>query len=170
LYKAFYQKTDRLKRVFYMQIRAIRCLKITGKGQTRLGLAVLLSILASVLSSGNLIAKGPPKELPRLVTVSDLASQPGEFDGHRVVVTGRVQSMEIQTGRRGSEYLMLILEEDSPPSSLSGTVQPVQVYSPTIPKVREGDLALVQGVFHKEGRQAGRSFEHFVDAEVILRN
>jgi hypothetical protein len=136
-------------------------------GFVRLSLAFLLSLLPVLLSSENLAAKGPPKELPMLVTVSDLAAEPGQYDGHRVVVTGRVRSIEMQMGRRGSEYLMLILEEDSPASS--GTVQPVQVYSPTIPKVREGDHALVQGVYHKEGKQAGRLFDHFVDAEVILR-
>ncbi|MBI3609988.1 MAG: hypothetical protein HY204_04690 [Nitrospirae bacterium] len=103
-----------------------------------------------------------------LVSVSDLAAEPGQYDGHRVVVTGRVRSMEMQIGRRGSEYLMLTLEEDSPTSS--GTIQPVQVFSPTLPKVQEGDHALVQGVYHKEGKQAGRFFDHFVDAEVILRN
>lgn len=134
----------------------------------QLRLMVLLSLLTLLLFSGNLAAKGPPKELPMLVTVSDLAAEPGQYDGHRVVVTGRVRSIEMQTGRRGSEYLLLILEEDS--ASASGTVQPVQVYSPTIPKVQEGDLALVQGVYHKEGKQAGRLFDHFVDAEVILRN
>ena len=102
-----------------------------------------------------------------LVTVSDLAAEPGQYDGHRVVVTGRVRSIEMQMGRRGSEYLVLILEEDS--VSSSGMVQPVQVYSPTLPKVQEGDHALVQGVYHKQGKQAGRFFDHFVDAEVILR-
>jgi hypothetical protein len=120
------------------------------------------------LFSESLSAKGPQKELPMLVSVSDLAAEPGQYDGHRVVVTGRVRSIEMQIGRRGSEYLMLILEDDS--ASSSGTVQPVQVYSPTIPKVQEGDHALVQGVYHKQGKQAGRFFDHFVDAEVILRN
>jgi len=131
-------------------------------------LTVFLSLLALLVSSGDLSAKGPPKELPMLVTVGDLAAEPGQYVGHRIVVTGRVRSMEMQMGRRGSEYLMLILEEDSPASS--GTIQPVQVFSPTLPKVHEGEPALVQGVYHKEGKQAGRVFEHFVDAEVILRN
>jgi len=126
-------------------------------------------LLIFLLTLGNdLPAQGPAKELPVLVTVGDLAEKPGQYDGHRVVVTGRVRSMEMQLGRRGSEYLMIILEEDSPASS--GKVKPVQVYIPTIPKVREGDRALVQGVYHIEGMQAGRSFEHFVDAEVVLRN
>jgi hypothetical protein len=134
----------------------------------QMSLTVLLSVLVFLAFGSNPPAYGISKELPMQVTVSDLASQPKQYDGHRVFVTGRVRSMEMQVGRRGSEYLMIVLEEDSPTSS--GEVKPVQVYFPTVPKVREGDRALVQGVYHIEGKQAGRFFEHFVDAEVILRN
>ena len=102
------------------------------------------------------------------VTVNDLAAEPEQYDGHRVVVTGRVRSLEMQMGRRGSEYFVLVLEEDSPASS--GATQPVQDYSPTVPKVQRGDHALVQGVYHREGKEAGRPFEHFVEAEAILRS
>ncbi|MBI3995867.1 MAG: hypothetical protein HY349_07815 [Nitrospirae bacterium] len=148
------------------------CSRRRGKkpviGLIRPTLAVLLFLLSSLVSSENLEAKGPQKELPMLVTVNDLAEQPGEYDGHRVVVTGRIQSMEIQRGRRGSEYLILVLEDDSAESSVN--VKPVKIFSPTLPKLQEGDPALVQGVYHKEGRQGGRPWEHFVDAEVILRN
>ena len=131
-------------------------------------LTVFLSLLVLLAFGSNPPAYGISKELPMQVTVSDLASEPKQYDGHRVVVTGRVRSMEVQLGRRGSEYLIIVLEEDSPASSEK--VKPVQVYIPTVPKVREGDRALVQGVYHIEGKQAGRNFEHFVDAEAILRN
>jgi len=131
-------------------------------------LTVLLLILIWPVFGSNQPAYGISKELPMQVTVSDLASEPKQYDGHRVVVTGRIRSMEVQLGRRGSEYLMIVLEEDSPASSEK--VKPVQVYIPTVPKVREGDRALVQGVYHIEGKQAGRFFEHFVDAEAVLRN
>lgn len=145
-----------------------RRFKQPGVRFIQLSLAVFVSFLATLLSLENLAAKGPQKELPMLVTVSDLAEQPGEYDGHRVVVTGRVQSMEIQRGRRGSEYLILVLEDDSAASSVN--VKPVKIFSQTLPRLQEGDPALVQGVYHKEGRQGGRPWEHFVDAEVILRN
>jgi len=134
----------------------------------RTSLTVLLLILVLLVFRSNQPAYGISKELPMQVSVSDLASEPKQYDGHRVVVTGRVRSMEVQLGRRGSEYLMIVLEEDSPASSEK--VKPVQVYIPTVPKVREGDRALVQGVYHIEGKQAGRFFEHFVDAEAVLRN
>jgi len=135
---------------------------------SRAGLTFFLSLLVLLVFRGHPPTYGFPKELPMQATVSDLASDPKQYDGHRVVVTGRVRSMQMQVGRRGSEYLMIVLEEDSPTSSEK--VKPVQVYISTIPKVREGDRALVQGVYHIEGNQAGRNFEHFVDAEVILKN
>ncbi|HEY4484798.1 MAG TPA: hypothetical protein VI702_00540 [Nitrospiria bacterium] len=138
------------------------------RGLLYLGLAVFLSLPAPVLSLENHAVKGPKKELPMLVSVGDLADHPEEYDGRRVVVTGLISSMEIQTGRRGSEYLMIVLEDDSAASPAK--VKPVQVFSLTRPKVQVGEPALVQGVYHKEGRQAGRNFDHFVDAEVILRN
>jgi hypothetical protein len=122
----------------------------------------LLSVLLS-----NLLAQPPVKELPMLVTLEDLKTEPNQYDGHRIVVTGRVQSIEVQKGRRGSEYVMLVLEEESVNPSSAG--QTIKVVSLTLPVVRQGHLALVQGTYHVEGRQAGRPFEHFIDAEVILK-
>ena len=111
-------------------------------------------------------AKKPPKELPMLVTVGDLTDDPGQYDGHRVVVNGHVRSIEIQRGRRGSEYIFLVLEEVDAPNPKGPTVS---VISLTPPPVRQGNKALVQGVYHGEGYQAGKPFENFIDAEVILR-
>ncbi len=102
-----------------------------------------------------------------LVTLDELKTEPGQYDGHRIVVSGRVQSIEVQQGRRGSEYVMLVLEEESAnPSSARPTIK---VVSLTLPQVQQGHYALVQGTYHVEGRQAGRPFEHFIDAEVILK-
>jgi hypothetical protein len=48
-------------------------------------------------------------------------------------------------------------------------VATVNVIILNIPKVRTGNDALVQGVYHREGKQAGKTFEHFIDAEVVLK-
>lgn len=89
-----------------------------------------------------------------LVTLNDLKTEPNQYDGHRIVVTGRVQSIELQQGRRGSEYVMLVLEEElANPSSTRPTIK---VVSLTLPTVKQGHFALVQGTYHVEGRQAGR--------------
>jgi hypothetical protein len=114
-----------------------------------------------------LAAQTPPKELPVLVTIKDLLTEPNPYDGHRVLVAGRIQSMELQTGRRGSEFIMLVLEEKAP-SATEPSVS-IQVISLAIPKVRQGNHALVQGIYHREGKQAGRPFEHFIDADTIIR-
>ena len=129
--------------------------------------AMILVGLLSFFSSVSLVAGGLQKELPLLVTIRELLTDSSKYDGHRVVTTGRVRSMEGQIGRRGSEYVLLVLEDAE-----AGAIEPIpsiQVISLTLPPVREGHHALVQGAFHKEGKQAGRSFEYFIDAEVILR-
>lgn len=130
-------------------------------------LLLLALLLVSFSIWTDLIAKAFPKELPMLVTVSDLVSEPGQYDGHRVVVNGHVRSIEIQRGRRGSLFVMLVLEEIV--SNLPGLPSTVKVVSLSRPPVLRGNYALVQGVYHQEGRQVGRIFEHFIDAEVILR-
>lgn len=109
------------------------------------------------------------KELPVLVTVGELLDKSEEYNGHRVVVIGRVRSIEVQRGRRGGVYVMLVLVEDtSAPSDLPPeSVPSVAVVSFTLPPVHQGSRVLVQGVYHREGKQAGRPFEHFIDAEVI---
>lgn len=111
--------------------------------------------------------EGAPKELPTWVTLKDLSAEPDRYDGRRVVVTGRVRSIEIQVGRRGSQYAVLVLEEEGPEAfDLKSTVFVVTLLPPT---VRQGHRALVQGVYHLEGRQVGQLFEHFIDTEVIVR-
>lgn len=113
------------------------------------------------------LAQGATKELPMLVTLTELQTEPSHYDGHRIVVTGRVRSIEVQKGRRGSDYVMLVLEDET--SGGASSRFSIRVVSLTLPTVRQGHLALVQGTYHVEGRQAGRSFEHFIDAEVILK-
>jgi len=114
-----------------------------------------------------LAAQTPPKELPVFVTIKDLLAEPNPYDGHRVLVAGRIRSMELQTGRRGSEFIMLVLEEKAP--SATEPSLSIEVISLSIPKVRQGNHALVQGIYHREGRQAGRDFERFIDADTIIR-
>jgi hypothetical protein len=126
----------------------------------------LLPFFPLIVTHEEANAKKPSKELPMLVTVGDLIGDPGQYDGHRVVVNGHVRSIEMQRGRRGSEYIFLVLEEVNAPDPKGPAVS---VISLTLPPVRQGNKALVQGVYHREGNQAGKPFENFIDAEVILR-
>lgn len=128
---------------------------------------ILFGVLFLFLS-GPATSQSAPKELPMLVTLNDLSSEPGQYDGHRVVVTGRVRSIEVQTGRRGSQYALLVLEEAAPKGSdLRSTVF---VISLVTPPVKQGNQALIQGVYHLEGKQAGKLFNHFIDAELIMKD
>ncbi len=97
-------------------------------------------------------ANTSPKELPMLVTVGELATQPDQYHNHRIVVSGRVRSIEIARGRRGSEYVMLILEEVV--SDAAESPSTVAVISLTLPKVGQGHHALVQGVYQTGGLAA----------------
>lgn len=124
-------------------------------------------VLVLLLSRNSLIAKGPPKELPMQVTVSDLRASPDLYDNHRVVVTGQVRSIEVQKGRRGGSFVLLVLEER--PQGTPEIILSIQVVSLTLPHVSEGHRALVQGVYHREGWAGGRPFEQFIEAEAILR-
>jgi hypothetical protein len=100
------------------------------------------------------------------VTIEKLSTESDQYDGQRIIVVGRVRSIEVQTGRRGSSYAMLVIEETD--HSPGGPVHSVNVIILDVPSVRVGNDVLVQGVYHQEGRQAGKTFEHFIDAEAIL--
>ncbi|MFQ5781046.1 MAG: hypothetical protein ACE5J1_00500 [Nitrospiria bacterium] len=112
-------------------------------------------------------AKTRPKELPVLVTVKELLTDQAQYDGHRVAVTGRIHSIMRRQGRRGGPFFIIVLGEESPEAN--GPVLSVEVITLNLPKVRQGHIALVQGVYRREGRQAGRPFHNFIDAEVILK-
>jgi len=117
---------------------------------------------------------GPPTRLwakaaapPMRVSVSDLAREPQQYDKQRVLVSGVVRAMVFQRGRRGSEYVLMTLEElrgalQEPPPS-------VNVVTADLPRVKVGEQILVRGVYYVAGMEAGRSYDHFIDAEEIRR-
>ena len=130
-------------------------------------LSILVGFLLCLLQTApGLKAETPRKELPLLVAVHDLVNDAAQYDGRRVVVTGLVRSIELQRGRRGSEYILLVLEDDAskPPDG----PPTIKVISATFPKIAKGQTALVQGIYHREGRQGGRPYEFFIDAEMVL--
>ena len=128
---------------------------------------VILSLLLALYGQPGLIAQAGPKELPVLATIKQLLTEPDQYDGRRVVVAGRVRSIEFQTGRRGSEFIRMVLEENSPDAN--DPKISIEVTSVTIPKVSRGNSVLVQGIYHVEGKQGGRPFERFIDADTIVR-
>lgn len=109
-----------------------------------------------------------PREVPANVAIHDLLADPDRYDGKRVVVTGVVSSIAFEQGRRGSEYAVIMLEEtvtSGPPTAYA-----VTVISLTMPRIRQCQPALVQGVYHRQGKQAGRPYEFFIDADAVLES
>lgn len=127
----------------------------------------ILVILFLLSFRSDVIAKSPLKDPPITVTIQALSAAPEQYDEQRVIVTGRVRSMEVQTGRRGSSYVMMVLEEIG--AQPGKTIPTVTVIILDVPKVNIGSDVLVQGTYHREGRQAGKTFEHFIDAEAVLK-
>jgi len=128
--------------------------------------AWMLFLLCTLLPLSASDAKDLPRELPVRVSIASLLGDEAQYDGHRVVVAGRIESLVFQRGRMGSPYLKILLLEN--PSHADGNPQAVAVISLDFPKARAGDRVLVQGNYHVTGRKAGRIFDRFIDAEVII--
>ncbi len=128
----------------------------------------LAGIMLCAAQPGLVGAKQQPREVPANVAIHDLLEYPDRYDGRRVVVTGFVSSIAFEQGRRGSEYAVLLLEETV--AGVPPTAYSVKVISLTMPRVRQCQHALVQGVYHREGKQAGRPYEFFIDADAVLQS
>jgi hypothetical protein len=122
--------------------------------------------LALCLSAEWRPGAGLAKELPLPATVQELSAQPDQYDGHRVFVTGRVRTIKIEIGRRGSEFVAITLE-DLPPDGTEGPT--VKVFSATAPQIGRGSRISVQGTYHRQGRFGGLPHEEFIEADAIVK-
>jgi len=104
---------------------------------------------------------------PLRVSVGDLEREPQRYDKRMVIVSGVVRSIKFQQGRRGSEYLLLTLGEIHAGSQTQ--LPTVNVVTQELTRVKVGEQLLVRGVYYIEGKEAGRSYERFIDAEEIKR-
>lgn len=137
-----------------------------GSGFSAVMVLVALAVLCgSIGVSTKLWAKEAAS--PLHVSVGDLAREPQRYDKQMVIVSGVVRSIEFQRGRRGSEYLLLTLEEIRAESKEQ--LPTVNVVTQDIPRVKIGEQLLVRGIYYLEGKQAGRPYERFIDAEEIKR-
>lgn len=107
------------------------------------------------------------RELPVMVSVQDLLSDPERFDGHRVVVSGKVRDISILKGRRGGNYLFIRLESRKTSTGKSRPV--IKVFSLLPAPVSSGNEVLVQGKYYIKGKSGGLPFENFIQAEAIMR-
>jgi len=140
--------------------------RIVGRGALAGGLIVTLAVCGVQFGSlERLWAKEPTP--PRHVSIGDLVREPQRYDHQRVEVSGVVRSIEFQRGRRGSEYALLTLEEIH--AGPQEGVPSVSVVTADLPRVKVGEQLLIRGVYYIEGKQAGRPYERFIDAEEIRR-
>lgn len=137
-----------------------------GSGFSALMVSIALAVLCGLIGApARLWAKEAAP--PRHVSVGDLAREPQRYDKQMVIVSGVVRSIEFQRGRRGSEYLLLTLEEiHAGPQQQLPTIN---VVTQDVARVQIGEQLLVRGIYYVEGKQAGRPYERFIDAEEIKR-
>lgn len=98
------------------------------------------------------------KDLPVLVPLENMGPQ---YDSQRVSVFGWVRSIEVKEGRRGSNYVEIVLGEGD---------ATVNVYSLTPVYNILDAYVVVQGTYREQGRIAGFLADHFIAAEVIVRD
>ena len=123
----------------------------------KLGTIVMLAGLSAmiiVIWVAGLFAK----DLPVLVPLHEIGRQ---YDARRVSVFGWVRSVEVKQGRRGSRYVELILGEGDATVTIY-SIRPV----PNLLNAR----VIVQGVYKEAGRFGGLLADHFIDAEMIVRD
>jgi len=150
-----------------MATHSSRWRRSVGRGWLAAAVVVMLPVILCLQPgvSMNLWAKEAPP--PLRVSVGDLAREPQRYDKQMVIVSGVVRAIEFQRGRRGSEYLLLTLEEiHAGPHEQLPTVS---VVTQDIPRLNVGDQVVVRGVYYIEGKQGGRPYERFIDAEEIKR-
>jgi hypothetical protein len=119
----------------------------------------LVGIVVSPMGSSLALSAERSREAPMNVAIHDLLETPDRYDGRRVLVTGFISSIE---------YAILTLEETA--AGVTPAVYAVKVISLTFPRVSKCQHAVVQGTYHRQGKQAGRPYEFFIDAEAVLQD
>ncbi|MFZ5874894.1 MAG: hypothetical protein ACOYXU_00665 [Nitrospirota bacterium] len=97
-----------------------------------------------------------------------MVERPDEYDGRLVLVTGYVGRVAFERGRRGSEYVELRLDEAG--TAVGASDASVTVISWPVSIFKACQHVLVQGIFHRTGKQAGRPYELFIEADAVLHD
>jgi hypothetical protein len=133
------------------------------KAQLVKSLKVFLVVL--LVGIGLLAAEGRAKESLNPVSVKNIRLTPDAYDGKTLKVSGQVRSVTPGRGKRGSEFLIVVIE--GPPSKTDETSPELTVFSYFAPPLKVGTPVIVLGVYHKSGRWAGSDHDHFIEASKI---
>lgn len=87
--------------------------------------------------------------------IQTILENPGEFDGRRVEVEGKVESIRSKISGKGSPYTIFMLSEDG---------GAVSVHAPGDAPFREGDTVKVVGRFQKVRYLSQYEFKNEIDA------
>ncbi len=107
------------------------------------------------------------KKVPVRVSLNDVLTQPNEFDGINIHITGQIISIEQRTSRHGHFYWMFTLSNvNASPENPGATIR---IFAFISPRVRTGDTIEVEGTYRMDYWFGGWPFENFINAEVIKR-
>ncbi|MBI3605307.1 MAG: hypothetical protein HY202_04690 [Nitrospirae bacterium] len=123
-------------------------------------LKIFLVVL--LVDIGLLAAESIAKESLNPVSVKTIRLTPDAYDGKTLKVSGQVRSVTPGRGKRGSEFLIVVIE--GPPSKTDETSPELTVFSYFAPPLKVGTPVIVLGVYHKSGRWAGSDHDHFIEA------
>ncbi|MBI1821733.1 MAG: hypothetical protein HY036_11065 [Nitrospirae bacterium] len=99
------------------------------------------------------------------LSIEVIRSSPELYDGKNIKVSGQVRSLNPSRGKRGSEFMVLVLENSNfQPGDSSQTLT---VFSYFTPPLKKGGRVIVTGVYHKTGYWAGSTHDHFIEASKI---
>ncbi|HXN06425.1 MAG TPA: hypothetical protein VN944_05105 [Nitrospiria bacterium] len=123
--------------------------------------AFLLVAGAGAFSTLEAEEKGPlnPEQ------VGKIRSSPEAYDGKTIRVSGRVRSILPGRGKRGSEFLIILIE--APQAKPDEDSEAITVFAYFVPRFKVGSMIIVSGVYHKWGHWAGSEHEHFIEASKI---
>jgi hypothetical protein len=122
----------------------------------------LLAMGAQMVSSTVLIANDRVNPVP----VKKIRLSPDEFDGKEVRVSGQVRSINSERGKRGSEYLAIVIEETQ--GAPNEDPETIKVFIYYAPRIKKGSSIIVSGTYHKWGHWGGSEQEHFIEAKKII--
>ena len=104
---------------------------------------------------------------PAHVSIDELVSHPGDYDGRNIQLTGRIISIEQSASRQGNMYLVFtITNVNSQTNTLSDTLR---IFAFSWPRLEPGDTIAVDGTYRVDYWFGGFPFENFIYAERIKR-
>jgi hypothetical protein len=127
----------------------------------------LISALFLLAMGSGMVSSTEPfaGETVNPLLIQKIRHSPDDFDGKSIKVSGQVRSISSERGKRGSEYLVIVIEGAQ--SAPEETAETLKVFIYFSPKIKTGSAIIVSGIYHKWGHWGGSEQEHFIEASKI---